>query len=163
MFCVVGSMERSKNVFFLPLFCFSFYKFLSNPTKLFEKFVLYFLNILLYIFQSTVLSMHLELMSIHRLEFLKGSQNNAMDLHLGRQFWLEKLIWGQGRWEQSWRRSWQGSTEGMHTIWFPKTATIFAMMLALDSQEIQSQVGLIGLLESVRPCLGALFFLNPND
>lgn len=120
-----------------------------------------FWTFFLYIFQSTVLSMHLELMSIQRLGFLKESQNNVMDLHLGRQFWLEKLIWGQGKWEQSWRRNWQGSTEGMPTIWLPKTATIFAMMLALDSLEIQSQVGLIGLLESVRPCLDALFILNP--
>ena len=109
-------------------------------------------------FQFMALSMHSELMNIQQLGYLKGNQNTAMDFDIGRQFSLEKRIWVRWRWGLSWR-SWLGSTEGMHTIWLPKTATIFAMMLVLDSLEIQSQAGLIGLLESVRASFDTLCFI----
>lgn len=46
-----------------------------------------------HVMQFMVLSMHLGLMSIQQLEFLKENQNSVMGLHLERQFWLEKQIW----------------------------------------------------------------------
>lgn len=106
--------------------------------------------------QSMESSMHLELMSTLQLEFSKVNRSNVGS-HSGRESLSEIPTWGLLRWGQWWK-SWQKSTGGMHTILSRRTAITSATTPAFGSPGVQSPVGSIVLLESVRDCNSFLSF-----